>query len=173
DAELRGDTVPDFMQIAGIRELPAYWAPFASPLVTLLAIAFVPALVAVVLGLGVFKRRVKGAYFAILSQALAAAFAILLIGQQSTGGSNGLNRFCTFFGYDLSDPVNKRMLFFIVAAILLLVVAATRQLMQSRYGELLVAVRDHEDRVRILASGPALLNVAPSTVAAFFAGPAG
>ena len=173
DAELRGDTVPDFMQIAGIRELPAYWVPFASPAVTLLAILIVPALIAALLGFGVFARRVKGAYFAILSQALAAAFAILLVGQQSTGGSNGLNRFRTFFGYDLSDPVNKRMLFFIVAAILLLVVAATRQLMQSRYGELLVAVRDQEERVRFLGYDPALIKVAAYTVAAFFAGIAG
>ncbi len=173
DAEVRGDTVPDFMQIAGIRELPAYWVPFASPLVTLLAILLVPALLALLLGLGVFKRRVKGAYFAILSQALAAAFAILLIGQQSTGGSNGLNRFRTFFGYDLSDPVNKRMLFFIVAAILLLVVAATRQLMHSRYGELLVAVRDQEERVRFLGYDPATVKVVAYTVAAFFAGIAG
>ncbi len=47
------------------------------------------------------------------------------------------------------------MLFFIVAAILLLVVAATRQLMQSRYGELLVAVRDQEERVRFLGYDPA------------------
>ena len=173
DAEIRGDTVPDFMQIAGIRELPAYWVPFTSPLVTLLAILLVPALLALLLGLGVFKRRVKGAYFAILSQALAAAFAILLIGQQSTGGSNGLNRFRTFFGYDLSDPVNKRMLFFIVAAILLLVVAATRQLMHSRYGELLVAVRDQEERVRFLGYDPATVKVVAYTVAAFFAGIAG
>ncbi|MCK0090218.1 urea ABC transporter permease subunit UrtC [Rhodococcus sp. HNM0563] len=173
DAELRGDTVPDFMQIAGIRELPAYWVPFSSPLVTILAIALLPALVALVLGLGVFKRRVKGAYFAILSQALAAAFAILLIGQQSTGGSNGLNRFRSFFGFDLADPANKRMLFFIVAAILLLVVAATRQLMQSRYGELLVAVRDQEERVRFLGYDPANIKVVAYTVAAFFAGIAG
>lgn len=173
DAELRGDTVPDFMQIAGIRELPAYWTPFASPLVTILAILLLPALVATLLGLGVFKRRVKGAYFAILSQALAAAFAILLIGQQSTGGSNGLNRFRTFFGFELSDPVNRRMLFFIVAAILLLVVAATRQLMQSRYGELLVAVRDQEERVRFLGYDPANVKVVAYAVAAFFAGIAG
>ncbi|NLV78389.1 MAG: urea ABC transporter permease subunit UrtC [Rhodococcus sp.] len=173
DAHLRGDTVPDFMQIAGIRELPAYWVPFASPLVTIAAILVVPPLIAVLLGLGVFKRRVKGAYFAILSQALAAAFAILLIGQQSTGGSNGLNRFRAFFGYDLSDPVNRRMLFFIVAAILLLVVAATRQLMRSRYGELLVAVRDQEERVRFLGYDPATIKVVAYAVAALFAGIAG
>ncbi|MDJ0114657.1 urea ABC transporter permease subunit UrtC, partial [Rhodococcus erythropolis] len=79
----------------------------------------------------VFKRRVKGAYFAILSQALAAAFAILLIGQQSIGGSNGLNRFRTFFGFNLNDPANKQMLFFIAAGVLLASVALIRQLMNS------------------------------------------
>ncbi len=65
------------------------------------------------------------------------------------------------------------MLFFIVAAILLLVVAATRQLMQSRYGELLVAVRDQEERVRFLGYDPADIKVVAYTVAAFFAGIAG
>ena len=70
-----------------------------------------PGLVALILGLAVFKRRVKGAYFAILSQALAAAFAVFLIGQQATtGGSNGLSGFRSFFGFDLKDPSNKLML---------------------------------------------------------------
>ncbi|MBP1162393.1 urea ABC transporter permease subunit UrtC [Rhodococcus sp. PvR099] len=173
DAELKGNDVPDFMQIAGISELPGYWTPFTSPFVTILAILVVPALVAFVLGLGVFKRRVKGAYFAILSQALAAAFAILLVGQQTIGGSNGLNRFRTFFGFNLNDPTNKRMLFFIAAGVLLLVVALTRQLMYSRYGELLVAVRDQEERVRFLGYDPANIKVVAYVVAAFFAGIAG
>ncbi|GCE44486.1 urea ABC transporter permease subunit UrtC [Rhodococcus sp. USK10] len=173
DAELRGDTVPDFMQIAGIRELPGYWVPFTSPIVTILGILLIPAAVAFVLGLGVFKRRVKGAYFAILSQALAAAFAILLVGQQSTGGSNGLNRFRTFFGFNLNDPANKQMLFFIAAGVLLAVVAVTRQLMNSRYGELLVAVRDQEERVRFLGYDPANIKLVAYVTAAFFAGLAG
>lgn len=173
DADLRGDAVPDFMSIAGIRELPSYWVPFASPLVTILGILFIPALVALVLGLGVFKRRVKGAYFAILSQALAAAFAILLVGQQTTGGSNGLNRFRTFFGFNLNDPANKQMLFFIAAGVLLAVVAITRQLMYSRYGELLVAVRDQEERVRFLGYDPANVKIVAYVTAAFFAGLAG
>jgi len=159
DAQLRGDDVPDFMQIAGVRELPAYWEPFASPAVTLLAIVLVPTAIAAALGLGVFKRRVKGAYFAILSQALAAALAILLVGQTSIGGSNGLNMFRTFFGFTLTDPANRRMLYFIAAGVLLLVVAVVRQLMQSRYGELLVAVRDGEERVRFLGYDPANIKV--------------
>ncbi len=173
DAQLRGDEVPDFMQIAGIGELPAYWVPFSSPVVTILGILIVPPLVAVLLGLGVFKRKVKGAYFAILSQALAAAFAILLVGQQSTGGSNGLNRFRSFFGLALNDPINRRLLFFIAAGTLLVIVALTRQLMYSRYGELLVAVRDQEERVRFLGYDPANIKVVAYSVAALFAAVAG
>ena len=173
DAEFAKQAVPDFMQIAGVRELPSYWVPFASPLVTLLAIVFVPTVIAALLGLGVFKRRVKGAYFAILSQALAAALAILLIGQTSLGGSNGLTNFRTFFGFALKDPVNKQMLYFIAAGVLLLAVLVVRQLMYSRYGELLVAVRDGEERVRFLGYDPANVKVVAYTVAALFASIAG
>ncbi|MFA5710072.1 urea ABC transporter permease subunit UrtC [Mycolicibacterium sp.] len=173
DAQLRGDAVPDFMQIAGIRVLPGYWAPFASPLFTLLAILIVPTAIAAALGFGVFKRRVKGAYFAILSQALAAALAILLVGQTSLGGSNGLNRFQTFFGFTLNDPANRRMLYFIAAGVLLAVLAIARQLMASRYGELLVAVRDGEERVRFLGYDPANIKVVAYSVAALFAAIAG
>jgi urea transport system permease protein len=162
--------VPDFMMLYGSGEVPGWWEPFRSPVVTILAIAVVPAGLAALLGLAVFTRRVRGAYFAILSQALAAAFAILLIGQQATtGGTNGLNGFRSFFGYDLADPVNKRMLFFIAAGALLVMVAIARQLMVSRFGELLVAVRDQENRVRFLGYDPAKVKVVAYAVAAFMA----
>ncbi|WP_405134431.1 urea ABC transporter permease subunit UrtC [Nocardia sp. NBC_01388] len=173
DAAKAHEDVPEFMSIAGISELPSYWRPFASAPVAILGILVVPALVAAVLGFGVFKRRVKGAYFAILSQALAAALAILLTGQQTIGGFTGLSDFKTFFGFRLDDPVNRRMLFFIAAGALLVVVAIARQLMNSRYGELLVAVRDQEERVRFLGYDPANIKIVAYVVAAFFAGIAG
>ncbi|WP_084535231.1 urea ABC transporter permease subunit UrtC [Nocardia yamanashiensis] len=173
DAAKRHEDVPEFMTISGISELPSYWQPFASAPVALLGILVLPAAIAAVLGFGVFKRRVKGAYFAILSQALAAALAILLIGQQSIGGFTGLSDFKSFFGFRLSDPANRRMLFFIAAATLLIVLAIARQLMHSRYGELLVAVRDQEERVRFLGYDPANIKIVAYVVAAFFAGIAG
>jgi urea transport system permease protein len=173
DAARLGNDVPEFMEIAGIRELPSFWTPFASGPVALLGILVLPALVAAALGYGVFKRRVKGAYFAILSQALAAALAILLTGQQAIGGFTGLSDFRAFFGFKLSDPVNRQMLFFIAAGTLLVVVALVRQLMHSRYGELLVAVRDQEERVRFLGYDPANVKIVAYVVAAFFAGVAG
>ena len=162
--------VPDFMLLYGDGTVPGWWEPFRDPVVTILAILVLPALVATLLGLAVFKRRVRGAYFAILSQALAAAFAILLVGQQKvTGGTNGLNGFQSFFGFTLSDPVNKRMLYFIAAGVLLAMVAIVRLVMNSRYGELLVAVRDQENRVRFLGYDPAIVKTVAYAIAACFA----
>ncbi|WP_083941409.1 urea ABC transporter permease subunit UrtC [Sanguibacter suarezii] len=159
--------VPDFMTLYGTGEVPGWWEPLRSAPVALAAIVVVPCALAAILGYAVFTRRVRGAYFAILSQALAAAFAILLVGQQKvTGGTNGLNGFRSFFGYDLTDPVNKRMIFFVVAGVLLVMVAIVRQLMVSRFGELLVAVRDQENRVRFLGYDPALVKVVAYVVAA-------
>ncbi|MBO9556904.1 urea ABC transporter permease subunit UrtC, partial [Cellulomonas sp.] len=166
--------VPDFMLLYGDGVVPAWWEPLRDPVVTVLAILLLPAGVATLLGLAVFRRRVRGAYFAILSQALAAAFAILLVGQQKvTGGTNGLNGFRSFFGYDLADPVNKRMLYYVSAGVLLVMVAVVRLLMVSRFGELLVAVRDQENRVRFLGYDPANVKVVAYAVAACFAGVGG
>ena len=152
--------------------MPGWWEPFRDPVVTIVAILVLPALVATLLGLAVFKRRVRGAYFAILSQALAAAFAILLVGQQKvTGGTNGLNGFRSFFGFTLSDPVNKRMLYFIAAGVLLAMVArGPADHGARRYGELLVAVRDQENRVRFLGYDPAIVKTVAYAIAACFAG---
>lgn len=163
--------VPDFMLLYGDGTVPGWWEPLRSPVVTVLAIVLVPVALASALGFAVFTRRVRGAYFAILSQALAAAFAILLVGQQKvTGGTNGLNGFRSFFGYDLADPVNKEMLYLIAAGTLLAMVAIVRLLMRSRFGELLVAVRDQENRVRFLGYDPAVVKVVAYAVAAAFAG---
>jgi len=154
--------------------LPWWWELFRNPIAAVLGIVLVPSLAALVLGLAVFRRRVKGAYFAILSQAVAAAFALLLVSQQGTiGGSNGLSNFRQFFGFALNDPVNRRMLFFIAAGTLVAMVAIVHQLMRSRYGELLTAVRDGEERVRFLGYDPALVKVVAYVIAAAFAGIAG
>ena len=166
--------VPDFMLLYGSGHLPLWWVPFRSPVVTLLGIVLIPSLVAFGLGIAIFRRRVRGAYFAILSQALAAAFAILLIGQQVTlGGFNGLNGFRSFFGFNLYDPVNKRMLFYIATVTLLIMMAVVWQLYRSRYGELLIAVRDQEERVRFLGYDPANIKLVAYVLAAAMAGIAG
>jgi urea transport system permease protein len=163
---------PDYM--LDINYLPGWVEMFRSSIVTILSIVLLPALLALVLGLATFKRKVRGAYFAILSQALAAAFATLIIVLSPAetnylNGTNGLNKFVSFFGYDVRDPVNQRMLFFIVAGFVLLSVALYRQLRRSRYGELLNACRSSEERVRFLGYDPANVKTAAYVVAAVMA----
>ncbi|MFC9175688.1 urea ABC transporter permease subunit UrtC [Streptomyces sp. NPDC101230] len=175
DAAATGETLPDFMLLYGTEGgLPWWWQPFAHPAFALAMTVLLPMAVAALLGVLVFRRRVKGAYFAILSQALAAALAIWLVGQQATtGGTNGLTDFQGFLGYDLNDPVNQRMVYVIIAVALLLLMAGARQLFVSRYGELLIAVRDSEERVRFLGYNPADVKLVAYVVAAGMAGLAG
>lgn len=165
------DGVPDFMMLYARGEMPGWWEPFRSGPFTLAVVLVLPALVATIIGWAVLKRRVKGAYFAILSQALAAAFAILLIGQINvTGGSNGLTNFTTFFGYNLYLPENRLMLYYITAGLVIGSLTVVAFLYRSRFGELLIASRDADERVRFLGHDPANVKLVAYVIAAFLAG---
>ena len=162
--------VPDFMVLYGDGTMPGWWEPFRSGPFTLFAIVALPALVSFVLGYAILKRRVKGAYFAILTQALAVAFATLLIATiKQTGGFNGLNTFTTFFGHNLYDPTVKKNLYLIVAGLLIACLVIVWQLYRSRYGELLVASRDAEERIRFLGYDPANIKLVAFVIAAVMA----
>jgi len=162
--------VPDFMVLYGDGTMPAWWEPFRSGAFTLVAIVVLPAAVASILGYAIFKRRVRGAYFAILNQALAVVFATLLVATiNETGGFNGLSSFSTFFGYNLYDPVNKRMLYMIAAGLLVACLVVVWHLNRSRFGELLVATRDAEERVRFLGYDPANVKLVAYVAAAIMA----
>ncbi len=162
--------VPDFMQLYGDGTMPGWWEPFRSGAFTLFAIVALPAVVSFVLGYAILKRRVKGAYFAILTQALAVAFSTLLIATiKQTGGFNGLNTFTTFFGQNLYDPAVKKNLYLIVAGLLIVSLLIVWQLYRSRYGELLVATRDAEERIRFLGYDPANIKLVAFVVAAIMA----
>jgi urea transport system permease protein len=162
--------VPDFMVLYGDATMPGWWEPFRSGPFTLIAIFVLPALVSFVLGYAILKRRVKGAYFAILTQALAVAFSTLLIATiKETGGFNGLNTFSTFFGQNLYDKDVKRNLFMIAAGVLVVCLLIVWQLYRSRFGELLVATRDAEERIRFLGYDPANIKLVAFVVAAIMA----
>jgi urea transport system permease protein len=166
--------LPDFMSWSGVEQLPLLWKPFANPVFALAMVVVLPVSVALLLGLLVFRQRVRGAYFAVLSQALAAAFVILLVGQQGlTGGTNGLTNFQLFFGLDLYDDADRRILYFAIVVVLGVSYLVVRQLAGSRYGQLLVAIRDGEDRVRFLGYDPALVKTFAFAVSAALAGIAG
>ncbi|MBO3750339.1 urea ABC transporter permease subunit UrtC [Streptosporangiaceae bacterium NEAU-GS5] len=169
-----GGDLPDFMVWSGVDRLPALWEPFRNPIFAIAAVLVVPAAVAVALGILVFRQRVRGAYFAILTQALAAAMVILLVGQQGlTGGTNGLTNFFDFFGHDVAAEETQRGLYIVVAVVLGVLYLAAWQLVRSRFGRLLLAVRDGEDRVRFLGYNPATVKTITFAISAAMAGIAG
>lgn len=169
------DSLPVFMILYDpLAGLPAFWEPFRSEAFTLLAIVLLPVIVATILGYALFKRRVKGAYFAILTQALAVALAVLISSTiRETGGDTGLSDFKYFFGFILSDDGNKIMVYVIAAALLIVCLLVTWQLRRSRYGELLIATRDAEERVRFLGYDPANVKLFAFVIAAVMASIAG
>lgn len=165
------DATPTFMILYDpLAAVPAFWEPFRSEWFTVLAIVLLPVIVAGVLGFALFKRRVKGAYFAILTQALAVALAVLVSSTiRETGGDTGLSDFKYFFGYVLNDDANKIMIYMITVALLIVCMLVAWQLYRSRFGELLLATRDAEDRVRFLGYDPANIKLVAFVIAAVMA----
>ena len=101
-AELGEGELPDFMVWTGVDHLPGWWLPFQSPLFAVLAVFVVAPAIAALIGWAIFRRRIGGVYFALITQALALAFATLLISQQDmTGGFNVLTDYKTLFGFNL------------------------------------------------------------------------
>ena len=140
--------IPDFMDWNQLKELPAFWVPFESLPFTLLAVLVVPALLALVVGLAMFKRRVGGVYFAIITQAIASILSILIIGRQGyTGGVNGITDLKTLLGWDIRTDEAKVALYYVNAVLLLGAVVLGLSLIRSKLGRLLVALRDKEERV--------------------------
>ena len=167
--------LPDILSYSGQYDsLPWLWQPFSSAWFAVPMAILLPMAIAALLGAAVFRQRIRGAYFAILSQALAAAFVIVIVGNLSlTGGTNGLTNFQTFFGLSVSNPADQKILYFVVVIALLLVFLATRSLVLARYGRLLIASRDDEDRVRFLGYDPARIKLVAYVLAAGMAGLAG
>jgi urea transport system permease protein len=141
--------IPDFMDWNQLTALPAIWVPFKSLLFTLIAVPLVPGLLALIIGLAMFKRRVGGVYFAIITQAIAAILSILIIGQQGyTGGVNGITDLKTLKGWDIRTDSARLLLYYLNAVLLLGAIVVSGRLLNSKLGRLLVAMRDKEERVR-------------------------
>jgi len=167
--------LPEFMGLySDYTELPLLWRPFSSFWFAAAAAVLLPVLFAGLLGLLVFKRRIRGPFFAILTQATAVIFALVLVGNlKLTAGFNGLTGFTQVFGRSKYDASTGTWLFTIAAGGLLVVLAVAMKVVNSRYGKLLQATRDSEDRVRFLGYDPAIVKTVAFCIAAGMAGLAG
>ena len=141
--------IPDFMDWNQITELPAIWLPFKSLPLTFILVMAVPMVLALIVGVSMFKRRVGDVYFSIVTQAIAAILTILIIGRQGwTGGVNGITDLKTMLGWDIRTDNAKLLLYYVCCSLLVLCILFGRYVLTSKLGRLLVAMRDKEERVR-------------------------
>jgi len=166
--------IPDFMDWNQITELPAFWLPFKSLPFTLAAVIVVPTLLAWVISYAMFKRRVGGVYFAIITQAVALIVTVLIIGQQGyTGGVNGMTDLKTLLGWDTRTDSAKYILYYTCVALLMLSIVLCRWVQTGKFGTLLLAMRDKEDRVRFSGYDVANFKVFTFCLAAALSGVGG
>jgi urea transport system permease protein len=139
----------EFMHTGGLKSLPLVWRPFLSlPLAMILLIA-VPATFAGLLGYFIFKSRVKGVYFSIISQAVTwAAYSIFIALSPYTNGNVGITEFKSVFGAIRGSANNGNLfkLFYLALIVLMLAYAAASFLVSNKFGKLLIAIRDGENR---------------------------
>jgi urea transport system permease protein len=162
--------IPDFMDWNQITALPLFWKPFSSLTFTIAAIILVPGIFALIIGTAMFKRRVGGTYFAIITQAVAAILTILIVGQQGyTGGINGMTDLRTLKGWDIRPDHAKIVLYFFEVGCLFVCIMIAQFVRHSKLGRILVAMREKEDRVRFSGYSVANFKIFAFCVAAVFA----
>lgn len=161
--------IPDFMDWNQLKALPWFWEPFQSFTFTLFAVLVLPTLFAYLIGVAMFKRRVGGVYFAIITQAIALILTVLIVGQQGmTGGINGITDLKTLLGWDTRTDSARYILYYVNALLLLGAILISRWMLSTKLGLLLVALRDKEERVRFSGYDVANLKIFTFCVAALF-----
>lgn len=165
--EASAPELPDFMVWSSVEKLPLWWEPFHSFPFTLLLIMTVPAVLAYLLSYAIFKKRVGGVYFAIVTLSLALTMTVLIVGQQGgTGGANGITDFRTLLGMDIIGDDAKRVIYFVQSVAVSLAMLGALVVVRSRLGKILIAIRDREDRVRFSGYNTAHIKAFIFTLAA-------
>ena len=163
--------IPDFMDWNQLTALPTWWKPFEHLPFALAAVVVVPAILAFIIGFAMFKRRVGGVYFAIITQAVALILTVLIIGQQGyTGGVNGMTDLKTMLGWDIRTDSAKYILYFVCVALLIGCVLLCLWVQKGKVGTLLLAMRDKEDRVRFSGYDVSMFKVFVFCLAAAISG---
>ncbi|BCH24701.1 urea ABC transporter permease subunit UrtC [Mesorhizobium sp. L-8-3] len=166
--------LPDFMVFLNWKELPWYWHGFDQFWFAAVMAVAVPGLLAFIFGWFAFRSRVTGVYLSIITQAMTYALLLAFFrNDMGFGGNNGLTDFKDILGYSVQADTTRSALFAASALALALGVAVTWMIVRSKYGKLLVAVRDAESRTRFLGWRAENVKLFAFTVSAAMAGIAG
>ena len=166
--------LPDFMVFLNWKELPLYWYGFQHFPYAALMVVLVPGVLAFVFGWFAFRSRVTGVYLSIITQALT--FALMLGFFRNNfgfGGNNGLTDFKDILGFNVQAETTRTALFSITCVALMVAFLLCRALITSKFGKVLIAIRDAEARTRFLGYRVESYKLFVFTLSACMAGVAG
>ena len=163
--------LPDFMVFLGWHDLPWYWSGFDHFAFAAVMAPLVPALLALVFGWFAFRARVGGVYLSIMTQALTYALMLAFFrNDMGFGGNNGMTDFKDVLGLPLQADATRVLLMLLSALILAGAYALCCRIVSSRFGKVLVAIRESEARTRFLAYRPESYKLHVWVVSAAIAG---
>ncbi len=163
--------LPDFMVFLNWKELPWYWHGFDNGAFAILMVILVPGILALVFGWLAFRSRVSGVYLSIITQALTYALLLAFFrNDMGFGGNNGLTDFKEIFGFPLQADSTRAGLLVVTAVALCLQLLVAHYLVTSRFGKVLIAVRDTESRTRFLGYRPEHYKLFVFVLSAIMAG---
>jgi len=166
--------LPDFMVFLNWKELPLYWYGFQHFPYALLMIVAVPGALAFVFGWFAFRSRVTGVYLSIITQALTYALMLGFFRNNfGFGGNNGLTDFKDIFGFNVQAESTRNVLFSISCLALMAGFLVCRAIVTSKFGKVLIAIRDAEARTRFLGYRVESYKLFVFTLSACMAGIAG
>ncbi|WP_407314810.1 urea ABC transporter permease subunit UrtC [Pseudomonas sp. nanlin1] len=150
-----GDGLPAFMTFLSWSELPWYWFGTQHFLWALCLVVLAPGLLALVFGFFAFRSRIKGVYFSIMTQALTFAGMLLFFRNETGfGGNNGFTNFRSILGFSITSQGTRAVLFLLTVLLLLASLYAGWRLAQSKFGRVLTALRDAENRLMFCGYDP-------------------
>jgi urea transport system permease protein len=163
--------LPDFMVFLGWKHLPWFWHGFEWFGFAMLMVVLVPGVLALVFGWLAFRSRVTGVYLSIITQALTYALLLAFFrNDMGFGGNNGLTDFKDILGYPVQSDTTRSTLMLISAVLLGLQLLIARFVVTSRFGKVLIAVRDTEARTRFLGYRPESYKLVVWVLSAVMAG---
>ncbi|MDB4273611.1 urea ABC transporter permease subunit UrtC [bacterium] len=166
--------LPDFMVFLNWKELPWFWYGFDQFWFAALMVVVVPGALAFAFGWFAFRSRVTGVYLSIITQALTYALLLAFFrNDMGFGGNNGLTDFKDILGFNVQAATTRSALFAASAVALALAVYVTWRMVGSKFGKLMMSVRDAESRTRFLGWRPEDVKLFAFTVSAVMAGIAG
>ena len=153
--EASGDDLPAFMTFLSWTELPWYWVGTQHFLWAMCLVVLAPGLLALVFGFFAFRSRIKGVYFSIMTQALTFAGMLLFFRNETGfGGNNGFTNFRSILGFSITSQGTRAVLFLLTVALLAGSLFVGWRLARSKFGRVLTAVRDAENRLMFCGYDP-------------------